>query len=152
MVSKETIITASMVILITYTLSLSFVNQAYTAEQSTKTFSNTGTIQTSPGIGVYSNSYCTTELTSLPWGSINPGDSSSITFWVKNEGDTQTVLSFWVDNWSSLAAETYLSVDWDYNNALINPDQTVAITLTLSVNANIQNVETFSFDLTIIGS
>ncbi|MDG6222365.1 MAG: hypothetical protein QCH99_03795 [Candidatus Bathyarchaeota archaeon] len=154
MATKETIITASMLILITYTLSLSLVSQAYPAEQATAKFSNSGAIQiqTTTGIGVYSNQQCTTALTSLPWGTLTPGGSSSITFYVKNEGNTQTTLSLVVDNWEPTAAGTYLGVNWDYNNAAISPDQAVAITLTLSVASNIQNVETFSFDITIIGS
>ena len=154
MATKETIITASMLILITYTLSLSLVSQAYPAGQTIATFSNSGSIQiqTTTGIGVYSNLQCTTELTSLPWGTLAPGGSNSITCYIKNEGSTETTLSLLVDNWSSSAAETYLDVNWDYNSAAISPDQTVAVTLTLSVDSNIQGVETFSFDITIIGS
>ncbi len=154
MATKETIITTSMLILITYTLSLSFVSQAYPAGQATATFSNSGSIQiqTTTGIGVYSNLACSSALTSLPWGTLSPGESSSITCYIKNEGNTETSLSLAVDNWSSTAAQTYLNVDWDYNEAAISPDQIVAVILTLSVDSNIQGVDTFSFDVTIIGN
>ena len=75
-----------------------------------------------------------------------------ITCYVKNEGNTPTTLSLLVDNWSSTAAQNYISVSWNYNGASIEPSATVAVTMTLSVASNIQGVETFSFDITIIGS
>ena len=154
MVSKETVITAAMMVLITYTLSLSLVSQAFPAGQAVAKFSNSGTIQiqTTAGIGVYSNLQCTTELSSLPWGTLSPGGSSSITCYIKNEGNADTTLSLVVDNWSSSAAQTYLDVSWNYNNAPLTPGQTAAVTLTLSVDQNIQGVDSFSFDITIVGS
>lgn len=154
MATKEKIITASMLILITYTLSLSLVSQAYPAGQATATFSNSGSIQiqTTTGIGVYSNVQCTSVLTSLPWGTLSPGQSNSITCYIKNEGNTETTLSLATNNWNPTAAQTYLAVNWNYNSAAISPGQTVAVTLTLSVDPNIQGVETFSFEVTIIGN
>lgn len=153
MASKETIITAAMMVLITYTLGLSLVSQAFPEGQKTASFSNSGTIQiqTSAGLGVYSDYQGNNELTSLPWGTLSPGGSNSITIYVKNEGSSDTTLSLVVENWSSTAAETYLDVDWNYNGAPISPNNTVAISLTLSVSSNIVGVETFSFDVIIMG-
>lgn len=154
MATKETIITVSMMILITYTLSLSLVSQAFPAGQATAKFSNTGSIQiqASAGIGVYSNYQCTSPLTNLPWGDLAPGGSSSITCYVKNEGNTATTLSLVVDNWSSTAAETYIDVDWDYTGTSLDPDAMVTVTLSLSVSPDIVGVDSFSFDITIVAS
>ena len=57
--SKEQIITAAMLLLITYTLSLSCISQAFPEGQESKTISSTGTIQiqTTTGIGIY-HDYC----------------------------------------------------------------------------------------------
>ena len=67
MVRKEYIITGAMLTLITYTLGLSLVSQVFPAGQTSKTFSSTGAIQiqTTAGIGIYSDSQCNTQLLSL---------------------------------------------------------------------------------------
>jgi len=153
MISKESILTGAMLILVTYTLGLSLVSQAFPAGQTIRTLSSTGTIQTTAGIGVYSNAQGSTPLTSVPWGTLQPGGSQSVTFYIKHEGSTATTLSLETSNWSSTAAETYLDLSWNYTTGTqIDPDAVVEITLTLTVDANIQGVETFSFDITIVGS
>lgn len=154
MVSKEWLITIGTILLITYTASLSFVSQAYPATQEYATFSNQGTIQiqTTTGIGIYTDSTCTSELSSLSWGTIEPGQSQSKTFWIKNEGSSPTTLSFATSDWNPTNALTYIHPNWNYYGSEIDPDSEVQITLTLSVDSNIQGIETFGFDLTIIGT
>ena len=154
MISKESILTGAMLILVTYTLGLSLVSQAFPAGQTIRTLSSTGSIQiqATAGIGVYSNAQGSTPLTSVPWGTLQPGGSQSVTFYIKNEGSTTTTLSLETSNWIPTAAETYLGLSWNYNGTPIDPDAVVQITLTLTVDANIEGVETFSFDITIVGS
>lgn len=151
---KESVITAAMLILLTYTLGLSLISQAFPADQASKTLSNSGLIQiqTTPGLGVYSDSQCTTPLTSLSWGTLQPGGSQTRDCWIKNEDDTALTLSLLTSGWSPAAAENYLDLSWNYDSQPINPGASVEITLTLSVDASITGITTFSFDITIIGS
>ncbi len=154
MPSKESILTGAMIMLVTYTLGLSLVSQAFPAGQTTTTLSSTGTIQiqTSAGIGVYQNYQANTPLTSVSWGTLQPGGSQIVNVYIKNEGSAATTLSLETSNWSPTDAETYLGFGWNYNGYPINPDAVVQITLTLTVAANIEGVTTFSFDITIVGS
>ncbi|GAI06530.1 unnamed protein product, partial [marine sediment metagenome] len=146
MISKESILTSAMLILVTYTLGLSLVSQAFPAGQTSTTFSSTGAIQiqTTAGIGVYFDAQGNTPLTSVSWGTLQPGGSQSVICYIKNEGSAATTLSLETSNWSSTAAETYLDLSWNYNGNPINPDAVVQITLTLTVAANIEGVSTFS--------
>lgn len=152
--SKESIITGAMIILVTYTMGLSLVSQAFPAGQTTATFSNTGTIQiqTTEGIGVYQDAQCSTPLTSLSWGTLQPGENQDITFYIKNEGTSSTTLDLNDSNWDPTVAQDYLSLDWNYDMQPINPNESVQITLTLSVASNIEGITGFSFDVTIVGS
>jgi hypothetical protein len=152
--SKESIITGAMIILITYTLSLSLVSQAFPATQTNKTLSSTGSIQiqTTAEIGVYSNFQCTTPLTSLEWGTLEPGGSQNRDCWIKNEGSSALILSLETSNWSPAAAASYLSLDWDYTGGAIDPDDSVHITFTLSVDSGISGIETFGFNINIVGT
>jgi len=154
MLRKESLITGAMLVLITYTLGLSLVTQAFPAGQTSKTFSSTGAIQiqTTAGIGIYSDSQCNTQLSSVAWGTLQPGESKNVICYIKNEGNTPITLALQASNWSPAAAPNYFALSWNYNNQPINPDQVVQVTLTLSVASNINGITTFGFDITIIGS
>lgn len=154
MVNKESIITVAMLVLVTYTLSLSLVSQAFPAGQSTKTLSSTGSIQVqaSEGIGIYTNVECTTPLTSLSWGTLEPGTNQNIDFYIKNEATSPTTLSLLTSNWAPSAATDYLTLTWDYDNQPISSGSSVLVTLTLAVDEGITGITSFSFDVTIIGS
>ena len=154
MVSKESVITGAMFILITYTLGLSLVSQAFPATQTTQTLSSTGSIQiqTTADIGVYSDVGCTTPLTSLSWGTLQPGGSQDRDCYIKNEGNTPLTLSLQTTGWNPAAAENYLDLSWDYNGAPIGAGAVIHVTFTLSVDSGITGVTTFSFDITIVGT
>jgi hypothetical protein len=151
MVSKESIITGATLILITYTLSLSLVSQAFPAAQTSKTLSSTGTIETI-GVGVYTNIQCSSPLTSIAWGTLEPGENQTVICYIKNEGDLPSTLSMYTSNWNPSSAENYLTLSWNYNGGYINPDDSVQVTFTLSVDENIEGVTSFGFDITIVGS
>jgi len=151
MTSKESIITGAMIILITYTLGLSLVSQAFPATQTSKTLSSTGTIETI-GVGVYSDSLCNTALTSMAWGTLEPGGSQNVICYIKNEGSSATTLSLETDHWVPTAAASYLDLSWDYDNQPINSGASIPVTFTLMVDADITGITTFSFDITIVGT
>jgi len=154
MISKESIITGAMLILITYTLGLSLVSQAFPATQTSKKLSSAGSIQiqTSAEIGVYSNYQCTTPLTSLSWGTLEPGGSQTRDCYIKNEGDTALTLSLETSNWNPTEAASHLTLNWNYNENPVDPDAVVHVTFTLSVSPNIQGITSFSFDINIVGT
>lgn len=152
--SKEYIISIAMLGLITYTIGLSLVSQAYPAGQAVTKLSSGGTIQitTTEGLGVYSNYQCTEELTVLDWGTLEPGSIQTITIYVKNEGDSPATLSLETSNWIPSAASEYLTLNWNYYNQILNPDSNSQVILTLSVDQSIHGIENFSFDVSIIGN
>jgi hypothetical protein len=144
-----------MLILITYTLGLSLVSQAFPVAQTSQTLSNSGSIQiqTSVGISVYSDSQCTTPRTSIAWGTLEPGGTQNIVCYIKNEGNVPTILSLQTDNWvPEPMAATYLNLSWDYNYQAISPDDAIQVSLTLTVSENINGITNFSFDITILGT
>ena len=154
MVSKESIITGAMFILTTYTLGLSLVSQAFPATQTSQTLSSTGSIQiqTTADIGIYADSGCTTPLTGLPWGTLQPGGSQTYDVYIKNEGDTPLILSLQTSGWTPANAENYLDLSWNYNGAPIGADAVVHVTFTLTVDASIEGITSFSFDVNIVGT
>jgi len=154
MVSKESIITGAMLILITYTLGLSLVSQAFPATQTSQTLSSAGSIQiqTTAEIGVYSDFQCNYPLSSLSWGTLEPGGSQAIVCYIKNEGNSALTLSMAPSGWDPTDAENYLDLSWNYNGNPIAPDAVVQITFTLTVDASIEGITSFSFDINIVGT
>ena len=151
MVNKESIIIGAMLILITYTLGLSLVSQAFPAAQTSQTLSSTGTIETI-GVGVYLDIQCSSPLTSIAWGTLEPGENQTVICYIKNEGDLPSTLSMYTASWNPASAENYLTLSWNYAGGYINPDDSVQVTFTLSVDESIEGVTNFGFDITIVGS
>jgi hypothetical protein len=151
MQKKEAILTTAIIVIAIYTVSVSLVSQAFPAMQTTKTLSSSGTIQTI-GVGVYTDSSCTHAVTSIPWGTLEPGASQTFTCYIRNEGNGPSTFSLDTDNWSPAAASSYLGLGWNYGGQTLNAGQGVTVTLTLTVSASIQGITTFSFDIIIVGS
>lgn len=103
-------------------------------------------------IDVYSNSACTSRLTSVVWGEIVAGGSATKTIYIKNNGDAGVVLSLETENWTPSNAANYMSLTWNYDGNTIDTGQVKRVTLTLSVDGDCPALSGFGFDIVIVGS
>jgi hypothetical protein len=117
----------------------------------TRTISNSGSI-TTVGVGLYSDSGCTNVLSSISWGTLNPGDVKTYTMYVKDTGTVPVTLNMTVGNWNPTSASTYMSLTWNQEKYVLPAGQVVQAVLTLSVSSSISSVTSFSFDITITGT
>jgi len=101
------------------------------------------------GVGVYWDSGCSNKVSSIEWGSLNPGSSKTVTVYIRNEGDAAISLTLGAINWDPPTASNYMSLDWNYAGQAIAPNQVIQVTLTLSVSSSIEGITTFSFDIVI---
>jgi len=118
---------------------------------STVQIQNAGTIK-AVGVGVYWDSSCTNETTSIPWGMLDPGSNRTFTVYIRNEGNTAESLSLNTENWNPTNAQNYITLSWNYDGTVLSPDQVVEVNLTLSVSSSIEGIENFSFTIVIIGT
>jgi hypothetical protein len=146
--SRELVVAGATLTLVTYVLALSLTGQVLSAVQPSRTVSNAGTVKTF-GVGVYQDMDCINALSSIDWGTLEPGSSKDVTCYVRNEGSSVSTLSMYTSNWSPLNASDYLSLSWDYGGQSIDVDEVVQVTFTLSVDAGIEGITSFSFDITI---
>ena len=114
--------------------------------------SSSGTITTSPNIGVYSDSACTTNMTSINWGSAAAGGTATQTVYVKNTGTGSMTLSLAVSNWSPSGASTYITISWNQQGTQLSAGGSVAATLTLTVSSSITGITSFSNTIAISGT
>lgn len=115
------------------------------------TLPNVGTVR-AIAVGVYWDAGCSDQVTSIDWGSIDPGATVSEVVYIRNEGNAPMTLSSKTENWSPSTASTYMSLGWDYAGQAIDVDEVVRVTLSLSVSDAIEGITSFSFDIVIIGS
>ena len=117
----------------------------------TRTISNSGSV-TAVGVGVYSDSGCTTALSAISWGTVNPGDVKTYTIYVKNTGNVPVTLNMTVSGWSPSSASSYIKLTWNQEKSVLTAGQVVSAVLTLSVSSSISNVTSFSFNIIITGT
>ena len=121
----------------------------------TRTVSNTGSIRVSTPsaqLGIYSDSGCTTVLSSVSWGTLDPGSVATSTIYVKNEGNVPVTLSIQAANWNPAAAQNYFILTWNRNSYVLAVGASVQAVLSLSVSSSISNITSFSFDISIIAT
>jgi len=117
-----------------------------------KDVTSSGTITTSPNLGVYSDSACTNAISSVTWGSISAGTSTTQTVYVKNTGTGTMTLSLASSNWSPSGANTYLTVTWDKQGSTLTTGQSSAAILTLTVSSSVTGITNFSNTITLTGT
>ena len=110
-----------------------------------------GTVST-VNVGVYSDSACTQQLTSISWGSVAPGGTGTRTIYVKNTGTNQITLTMTRANWNPTNANVSIAVTWDKESTTLTANQIATATLTLSVSSSISGITAFSVDIVITGT
>ena len=118
---------------------------------SSQTVPSSGTIS-AVNVGVYSDSGCTLNLTSISWGSMSPGNSTTRTIYVKNTGSLPVTLTMTTSGWTPASASTYLSLAWNRENYVLAVGSSIAATLTLTASSSAGNITSYSFNIVITGT
>ena len=118
---------------------------------SSQTVQSGGTVN-SVNVGVYSDSGCTQNCTTLDWGAITPGNSVTRTVYVKNTGTLPVTLSMTTGNWAPSNANTYLTLTWNQGGAVLAAGNSVTAILTLTASSSAGNLTSFSFNIIITGT
>jgi len=148
--NESTVVVATLA-LILYTLTLSVVSQVASSLQSNRIISNVGEVK-AIGVGIYWDQSCTTEVSSINWGFIEPGLSKNVTVYIRNEGNSVANLTMYASNWNPSNASDYIDLSWDYGGQSIDVSEVLEVTFTLVISTEIQGITSFSFDIVVIGS
>jgi hypothetical protein len=112
---------------------------------------NTGSVK-AVGVGVYWDGDCTDNVTSVDWGFLEPGATSNVNVYIKNEGNVPVVLNMTTDNWNPVSASDYIALTWDRQGYVLDSNSVVQAVLTLSVSSGISEVTSFGFEIVITGT
>lgn len=103
------------------------------------------------GVGVYWDINCSEIVSSIDWGMVEPGSQQNVSVYIRNEGNANVTLSLATENWVPVNASDYMTITWDYDGRPLMPGQIIYVTLILSVFSNATGVDSFSFDIIIVG-
>jgi len=103
------------------------------------------------GVGVYWDENCTSRVTEIDWGFIEPGGLVNVMIFLRKEGNAPIVLSISTENWDPPNASEYITLSWDYAGQTVNPGTVLKINLTLAVSSNVTGIMNFTFDIVIAG-
>jgi len=106
----------------------------------------------SVGCEVYSDIGLMVPLTNIAWGTLEPGQDSSKSCYIKSISNVDVRLNMTLGNWNPANATNYLSLTWNVENNLLNPEGNVQATLTIHVASNVTGITppySYSFEITI---
>jgi hypothetical protein len=115
---------------------------------SQQTLGTTG-VTASVNIGLYLDSACTQNLTSIDWGIINAGENVTFTAYVRNQGNLNASLYKETSNWNPSNMSDYLTLSWDYAGQVLEPDAVLPAVFTLIASPTMEYLGSFSFDIVI---
>jgi hypothetical protein len=139
-------------VILAVTLIVSNANSIYGLLSTVTSIGSSGVVSAA-NLGVYSDSACTTTLSSINWGNISPGGTATYTVYVKNTGSVALTLAFSMGSWSPSGASSYFSLAWSYTSGTkVNAGVIVPITFTLSLSSSVTGITNFQFQITITGT
>jgi hypothetical protein len=100
-------------------------------------------------LGIFSDSACTTPLTSISWGALDQGATITKILYVKNLGTVSGTLHMTLSNWSPSDAPNHITITWNRENTILAPNISTQATLTLTVKDDIHDITTFNVDIDI---
>ena len=135
-------------IVILCTLAIAIFGTALALLQNYKTVPNSASIK-GVGVGVYWNSACTNQTSSIDWGMLESGTNKTVKVYIRNEGNAVVALSRTLQNWNPLIASNYVTVNWDYSGQTLSVNQVLQVNLMLAVSSTVSGITNFTFDITI---
>jgi hypothetical protein len=91
-------------------------------------------------------------VTQIDWGIVYPDDSHNYSLYLVNEGNVPCHLVLTTANWHPSQIREQITVTWDYNDEVVEPNQGITVTLILTTASNLENIGAFTFDLSITSS
>ena len=147
-------IVLTLILLLISVLAISLVDSAISkkSDNNGKKFSSNGAIKEVAGIEIYWDNKGTNRVTSIEWGSLEPGTEKTVTIFVRNLEKNQIILNYFTSNWMPSEITDHLTLNWDYDGQTIEFREMVQVIFTLVVSENLESSGAFDFDITIVGN
>ena len=92
-----------------------------------------GTIKTN-GVAVYWTPNYDNKTTTIDWGFIRPGSSENVVLYIQSLSNHPVFLNLSTSTIEPSSISEYLTLSWNYDGTLLDPAQTITVTLSLSLS------------------
>ncbi len=97
------------------------------------------------GVGIYWDQTCLNKTQSLNWGTIAAGSFNNLTVYVRNEGNSEVILSLGTSDWTPSSASSDIYINWNYTDNVLGTYEVTPVKLTLTVSPTIDGTTDFNF-------
>jgi len=104
------------------------------------------------GVAAYWDLTATKLCESIDWGPLSPGETKTVTIYVKNTGHSPITGSFTLMNWNPPEAADFLPLEWDFGDQPLLPRRIRPTHFMLRVSPDIRNITNFFFIIQVIGT
>jgi hypothetical protein len=115
---------------------------------------NTITIKSQATFGnvsasLYKDIGATTPLSAIDWGKLDPGNSRTVTMYIKNEGTSSLTASFSYGNFTPSTVSQYVTYISDLSSSSLNAGRIRRFSITINVANGVSGIPSFTNDLVI---
>jgi len=97
------------------------------------------------GVEAYWDITATMICDKIDWGSLKPGESKTITVYIKNTGGDSITGTLSTSSFDPPAAANYLTLTWDFGSTPLLASRVRETHFTLKVSPSITGITTFAF-------
>ena len=120
----------------TSTLLISSAISIWLSDFHNLTVPTVGTIKTI-GVEAYWDQDTENKTETINWDTMWPGLTKNFTLYIRSVSNVKTVLHMNITNVTPSPVSEYLNVTWNYNGAILNPDEVIEVTLFLSASNDV---------------
>ena len=103
-------------------------------------------------VAVYNNLGCNESCSSIAWGTLVPGGSTTKTVYVKNTGTVAAKLNMTTSGLTPPEAAGLIQVTWNSENVILAANGLQTAVLTLHADSSITNITNFNINIIITGT
>lgn len=123
------------------------------------TLPSLGTVKTI-GVEVYWDQNLENKTETINWDEVWVGSSKNVKVYIRSISNYQIILNLHATDWNPTDVSDYMNLSWDYNGTLLNPSETIQVTLTMSIPSSYSfvkylidnDVQNFNVDIHIIAA
>jgi hypothetical protein len=139
----------AIVIVLAAALLLAFIT--YALMYATHRIESTATVKV-VGVGVYEDVNCTVPVMTIDWGLMDPNETKNFTAYIQNESNVPINLTMYTEEWLPENASDFITLSWDYDDSDMTADSVVQVSFSLAVSEEIEDIDSFTFVIVIVGA
>lgn len=113
------------------------------------TIGNFAAVSSPPEVGIYWDITGLEPCTNISWGDFEPGDSKTMTVYVRNEGASTFTSNITTENWGPWNAQNYIYLSWSFGEEPLKVGRIRTTDFTLLVDEDIEDITNFGFDIIV---